>query len=99
VLFLLVLVTYDVSTMTAAGRKRLRKVAKICQNSGQRVQNSVFECVVDSNQFLILKKELKNIIDEKQDSLRFYRLGDQYANKIEHYGVKDSIDIEGPLIF
>ncbi|PEU18380.1 CRISPR-associated endonuclease Cas2, partial [Bacillus sp. AFS014408] len=72
---MLVLITYDVSTVTSAGRKRLRKVSKVCQNYGQRVQNSVFECVVDATQFITLKIELTTIIDEDQDSLRFYRLG------------------------
>jgi CRISPR-associated protein Cas2 len=95
---LLVLVTYDVSTVTSAGQKRLRKVAKACQNYGQRVQNSVFECVVDATQFAILKLKLLDIIDEEQDSLRFYQLGNNYKNKVEHIGQKESIDLEGPLI-
>jgi len=99
VYFLLILITYDVSTTSAAGRKRLRKVSKACQNYGQRVQNSVFECVVDATQFATLKIELSNIIDEKQDSLRFYQLGNNYKTKVEHIGVKGSIDIEGPLIY
>lgn len=85
--------------MNSAGRKRLRKVSKVCQNYGQRVQNSVFECVVDAAQFTALKIELGKIIDESQDSLRFYQLGNNYKNKIEHIGVKESIDLEGPLIF
>ncbi|MBW8351035.1 CRISPR-associated endonuclease Cas2 [Bacillus sp. IITD106] len=96
---MLILITYDVSTTSAAGRKRLRKVSKACQNYGQRVQNSVFECVVDATQFATLKIELSNIIDEKQDSLRFYQLGNNYKTKVEHIGVKGSIDIEGPLIY
>ncbi|PFW60266.1 CRISPR-associated endonuclease Cas2 [Bacillus sp. AFS075034] len=96
---MLVLITYDVSTVTSAGRKRLRKVSKVCQNYGQRVQNSVFECVVDATQFITLKIELTTIIDEDQDSLRFYRLGNNYKTKIEHIGVKESIDLESPLIF
>lgn len=96
---LLVLITYDVSTVTSAGRKRLRKVSKVCQNYGQRVQNSVFECVVDATQFTTLKIELATIIDEDQDSLRFYRLGNNYKTKVEHIGVKESIDLESPLIF
>ncbi|MFD1677663.1 CRISPR-associated endonuclease Cas2 [Alicyclobacillus fodiniaquatilis] len=95
---MLVLVTYDVSTVTSAGQKRLRKVAKACQNYGQRVQNSVFECVVDATQFAILKLKLLDIIDEEQDSLRFYQLGNSYKNKVEHIGQKESIDLEGPLI-
>lgn len=96
---MLVLVTYDVSTTIPGGEKRLREVAKICQNYGQRVQHSVFECVVNSTQFVILKEELKNAIDLENDSIRFYRLGKNYKNKVEHLGVKESIDIEGPLLF
>lgn len=96
---LLILITYDVSTSSVGGKKRLRRVAKICQDYGQRVQNSVFECIVDATQYAILKKELKNIIDLEQDSIRFYRLGNNYKSKIEHYGIKESIDIEGPLLF
>ena len=95
---MLVLITYDVSTVDNAGKKRLRKVAKACQNYGQRVQNSVFECVVDAAQFAALKIELAKIIDKKQDSLRFYRLGDNYRNKIDHIGIKESVNIEDPLI-
>lgn len=96
---MLVLVTYDVMTSSAGGVKRLRKVAKICQNYGQRVQNSVFECVVDATQFTSLKIELQRVIDEELDSLRFYRLGNNYKTKIEHVGTKETIDLEGPLIF
>lgn len=95
---MMVLITYDVSTSTAAGRKRLRKVAKKCQDFGQRVQNSVFECVVDATQLLQLKKELRELIDENEDSLRFYTMGNSYKNKIEHVGNKKSFDVEGPLI-
>lgn len=95
---LLILITYDVSTSSIGGQKRLRKVAKVCQKYGQRVQNSVFECVVDSTQFASLKIELLEIIDKKQDSLRYYRLGNNYKTKVEHVGVKESIDVEGPLI-
>lgn len=96
---LLVLITYDVSTVSNSGQKRLRKVAKICQNYGQRVQNSVFECIVDATQFATLKIELAKIIDESKDSLRFYQLGNNYRNKVEHIGVKEAVDLEGPLIF
>lgn len=96
---MLVLITYDVSTVASAGQRRLRKVSKVCQNYGQRVQNSVFECVVDAAQFTSLKLELSSIIDENLDSLRFYQLGNNYKNKIEHLGVKESLDLEGPLIF
>lgn len=96
---LLVLVTYDVQTSSSTGAKRLRKVAKICQNYGQRVQNSVFECVVTSTQFATLKLELLKVIDEEVDSLRFYRLGKNYKSKVEHFGTKEALDLEGPLIF
>ncbi|HDR7986201.1 CRISPR-associated endonuclease Cas2 [Bacillus thuringiensis] len=76
-----------------------RKVSKTCQNYGQRVQNSVFECVVDAAQFATLKMELIKIIDEDEDSLRFYQLGNNYKNKVEHIGIKESVDLESPLIF
>jgi len=96
---LLVLVTYDVKTSSHGGAKRLRKVAKICQNYGQRVQNSVFECVVDSTQFTTLKIELEAVVDKELDSLRFYRLGKNYKSKVEHIGTKEAMDLEEPLIF
>ncbi|WP_040205268.1 CRISPR-associated endonuclease Cas2 [Neobacillus jeddahensis] len=96
---MLVLVTYDVSTVSSGGQKRLRKVSKACQNYGQRVQNSVFECVVDATQFAALKICLADIIDKDKDSLRFYQLGNNYKTKVEHIGVKESIDLESPLIF
>jgi CRISPR-associated protein Cas2 len=95
---MLVLITYDVSTVSKGGQKRLRRVSKACQNYGQRVQNSVFECVVDSAQLAALKFELTNIIDESQDSLRFYRLGNNYKSKVEHVGTKASLDLEDTLI-
>ncbi len=95
---MLVLITYDVSTQSAAGRKRLRKVAKECVNYGQRVQNSVFECILDSSQLLTVKDKLMSIIDEKEDSLRFYNLGNKYQYKVEHFGVKESYDAEGTLM-
>ena len=95
---MLVLITYDVSTEDSAGKTRLRKVAKECVNYGQRVQNSVFECLLDSSQVLVLKKRLLSLIDEKKDSLRIYYLGNNYQSKIEHYGIKDSYDPEGILM-
>ncbi|MBQ9359549.1 MAG: CRISPR-associated endonuclease Cas2 [Lachnospiraceae bacterium] len=95
---MLVLVTYDVNTETGAGRKRLRKIAKECVNYGQRVQNSVFECSLDGAQLHVLKAKLLEIMDEEKDSLRFYRLGDNYKNKIEHYGVKEGYDAKEALI-
>ena len=95
---MLVLITYDVSMQDAAGKKRLRKVAKECVNYGQRVQNSVFECMLDASQILILKDKLKSLIDEGQDSLRFYYLGNKYQTKIEHFGVKTAYEPEGVLM-
>ena len=95
---MLVLITYDVNTESAAGRTRLRKVAKTCQNYGQRVQNSVFECVVDNSQIIGIKHKLLNLIEPKVDSLRFYFLGNDYKEKIEHYGAKPSFDVTEPLI-
>ena len=85
---MMVLITYDVNTETAAGRVRLRKVAKQCVNYGQRVQNSVFECILDNAQCIRLKSLLTDIIDESVDSLRFYYLGNSYKTKVEHIGVR-----------
>ena len=84
---MLVLITYDVSTQDGAGKRRLRKVAKECVNYGQRVQNSVFECLLDAAQYALLKAQLAELIDPEQDSLRFYRLGNQYKSKVEQLGV------------
>lgn len=95
---MLVLVTYDVRTINAAGRRRLRRVAKICENKGQRVQNSVFECLVDPAQWVELRSNLLNEINLKEDSLRFYFLGKNWRHRVEHEGVKESYDPEGPLI-
>lgn len=95
---MLVLITYDVNTQTAEGHTRLRKVAKQCVNYGQRVQNSVFECVMDAAKTREVKEKLVKIIDKEKDSLRFYYLGNNYKNKVEHIGVKESYDIEAPLI-
>lgn len=96
---ILVLITYDVNTETEAGKKRLRKVAKQCVNYGQRVQNSVFECILDATQLRQVRNILEGIIDKDRDSLRFYMLGNNYKNKIIHVGAKESFDMEGPLIF
>lgn len=96
---MLVLITYDVSTETAAGKTRLRKVAKQCVNYGTRVQNSVFECVLDPGQCLKLKAILIDIIDESVDSLRFYYLGNQRKAKVEQIGIGKGINVEEPLIF
>ena len=95
---MLVLITYDVSTQDAAGKSRLRKVAKECVNYGQRVQNSVFECILDSFQLLLLKDRLFSLINEKEDSLRFYYLGNNYRAKVEHFGSKASYEAEGILM-
>ncbi len=96
---MLVLITYDVNTQTAAGRSRLRKVAKQCVNYGQRVQNSVFECVMDAAKVREVKHILEKLIDEETDSLRFYYLGEHYKNKVEHLGAKPSFDVTEPLLF
>lgn len=96
---MLVLITYDVNTETAAGKARLRKVAKQCVNYGTRVQNSVFECILDNAQCLLLKAKLSSIIDKNVDSLRFYYLGNKHSTKVEHIGVDKGIDVEEPLIF
>ncbi len=95
---MLVLITYDVNTEDAAGRKRLRKVAKECVNYGQRVQNSVFECLLDAAQYAMLKHKLEALIDKSRDSLRFYNLGNHYQSRIEHIGTKESYEPEGVLI-
>ena len=95
---MMTLVIYDLSTVDAAGRKRLRKVAKECVNYGQRVQNSVFEVDVDYGTFLKLKDRLMKIIDEEQDSLRFYYLGNNWKRRVEHIGAKETYDPEGSLI-
>lgn len=95
---MLILVSYDICTSSETGNKRLREVSKVCKNYGVRVQNSVFECVVDSLQFLELKKKLKNIIDKDKDSLRFYNLGRNGRNKVEHIGTKVTIDVESFII-
>lgn len=96
---MLVLITYDVNTETAAGKKRLRKVAKQCVNYGRRVQNSVFECILDNAQCLTLKSILSDIIDEEVDSLRFYYLGNKYKTKVEHIGVDRGVSPDDILIF
>ena len=93
-----VLVTYDVSTQDPAGQTRLRRVAKACQNFGQRVQYSVFECIVEPAQWVALRQRLLDIIDPKTDSLRFYYLGSNWRRRVEHQGAKPGIDQEGPLV-
>ena len=95
---MMVLITYDVNTEDPAGRKRLSKVAKICVNYGQRVQNSVFECLLDTGQLTVVRSKLCKILDMEKDSLRIYHLGKSYENRIEHFGAKRSYDPQEPLI-
>lgn len=95
---MLVLITYDVNVEDAAGRRRLRQIAKQCVNYGQRVQNSVFECLVDATQCKQLQHTLCSIMDEEKDSLRFYYLGDKYKSKVEHFGKKSGLALDEPLI-
>lgn len=96
---MLVLVTYDVQTYTGSGKKRLRKVAKKCEEYGVRVQNSVFECIVDSTQLRQLEIVLEEIIDPSVDSLRYYRLGNNHETKVKHVGAKPAIKVNEPLVF
>ncbi|MDD5007189.1 MAG: CRISPR-associated endonuclease Cas2 [Syntrophorhabdaceae bacterium] len=93
-----VLISYDVATGDAEGERRLRRVAKACKDYGQRVQYSVFECIVDPAQWAYLKQRLINEIDPEKDSLRFYYLGSNWRRRVEHIGAKETIDQEGPLI-
>jgi len=95
---MLVLVTYDVNTETATGQKRLRKVAKTCQNYGQRVQNSVFECIIDPARLKELQAALEKLINKEKDSIRYYYMGDEWRKRVEHVGAKASLDLEGTLI-
>ena len=95
---MLVLITYDVNTEDPAGRKRLRQIARQCVNYGQRVQNSVFECMLDTAQCKVLQAKLLSIMDPERDSLRFYYLGKRYENKIEHFGCKQTYLPEGTLM-
>jgi len=96
---MLMLITYDVSTTTPAGRRRLRRVARACLDYGQRVQNSVFECEVDPAQWVVLRGRLVAEILPAEDSLRFYRLGAEGKRRVEHVGAKSTTDLEGPLLF
>lgn len=95
---MMVLVTYDVATSDPEGQRRLRRVAKLCESRGQRVQNSVFECLVDPAQWVQLKSALEKQADLKKDSLRFYFLGANWKKRVEHLGAKVAYDPEGPLI-
>ena len=96
---MMLVVTYDVDTSDAAGQKRLRKVAKICEHYGIRVQNSVFEVLVDAAQLVVLKQKLGKVIDMEQDSVRFYRLGNSYENRIETMGKRPLVQAGSALIF
>ena len=95
---MMVLITYDVDTISESGKKRLRNVAKSCRDYGQRVQNSVFECVLSEVQFLLLKAKLESIIDLELDSIRFYFLGNNWKKRVIYLGRKTSFDISGELI-
>jgi len=95
---MMVLITYDVNTMDSAGRRRLRRVAKICEDFGQRVQNSVFECLVDPTQWVRLRSLLEGEINTDDDSLRYYYLGSNWQRRVEHVGAKPTYDPEGPLL-
>ena len=95
---MLVLITYDVHTESEGGQRRLRRIAKLCQDYGQRVQYSVFECLIDPAQWASLKQRLIEEMDEEQDSLRFYFLGANWKRRVEHIGAKPAYDPEGPLI-
>ena len=94
----MVLVSYDVSVSSEGGRRRLRHVARECQNRGQRVQFSVFECIVEPAQWTALKHKLESIIDPQLDSLRYYYLGQNYKRRVEHVGAKPAVDLDGALI-
>lgn len=95
---MLVLITYDVQTTSPDGAKRLRSISKICQNYGQRVQNSVFECLVDPLQFKQMRTQLEAVMNPQTDSLRYYMLGANWKRKVEHVGAKQSYDPEGLLL-
>lgn len=93
-----VLVSYDVAINSPGGARRLRRVAKTCLNFGQRVQFSVFECVVEPAQWVVLRNQLESIIDKEHDSLRYYYLGSNWKRKVEHVGAKPALDFDDPLI-
>ncbi len=94
----MVLITYDVNTETKVGKRRLQQVAKHCQNFGQRVQNSVFECVMDTAKLKELQYKIAKTIDPEKDSVRYYYLGDEWRKRVEHIGAKPALDLEGALI-
>lgn len=93
-----ILITYDVATSADGGKRRLRQVAKVCLDYGQRVQNSVFECSLDPAKFVELKQRILRIVDLEEDSVRFYHLGNNWRKRVDHFGKKGGFDIEGPLV-
>lgn len=95
---MLILVTYDVNVETPEGRRRLRRVAKLCVNHGQRVQNSVFEILADNAMWIKLREKLQQEVEPEKDSLRYYYLGNNWHSRVEHFGAKPTYDPEGPLI-
>ncbi len=95
---MMVLITYDVNTETPAGRKRLRKVSDLCQDYGQRVQNSVFECIIEPANLKMMQNRLENLINKETDSIRYYFLGNDWQNKVQHIGAKVSIRLDKSLI-
>lgn len=95
---MMVLVSYDVATKTPAGKRRLHNVAKVCLDYGQRVQNSLFECIVDPAQWTECKHRLEDILNPAEDSLRYYFLGANWQHRVEHVGAKPTVDLEGPLL-
>ena len=94
-----VLVSYDINVKSDGGQRRLRRVSRVCKDYGQRVQFSIFECIVDPTRWTQLRKKLIDEIDPERDSLRFYFLGSNWKRRVEHIGAKETIDFEGPLIF
>jgi len=95
---MMVLITYDVNTESEAGKTRLRRIARECQNYGQRVQNSVFECLIDPAQFKQLQIKLEQIMDQDKDSIRYYNLGNEWKSRVIHIGAKPALDLEGTLM-
>ncbi len=95
---MMVLITYDVNTESEGGSKRLRKIAKECKNYGQRVQNSVFECLIEPDRFVNLRSALEKIMDKDKDSIRYYFLGRNWHRRVEHTGAKKTYDPEGPMV-